>query len=125
MNTFEQIHQRSADRGRYGLADAPNYTARRAGALALTALAAGGAIGIGNFAADRMSEVMRGPNVPALVEGDAHTRVVTVEPGDTAWEIADQHTDGDPRALVDAIMDQPAAQDGLQGGDRLVVPEQE
>ena len=109
------VSRRSAERG--------TYLRRRAGAAALVLTlpfvpkAVSEAV---NFVEGRVN----GPDVSALTEDAPNTGVLTIQHGDTAWEIAEAHTEGDPRPLVDAIQNQPAAQDGLQPGDKIIVPTQ-
>ena len=72
-----------------------------------------------------VADAVKGPEVPDLSPGAPNTEVYTVQPGDTRWDIATRFGNGDPRPLVDELGQQPDAQDGLQGGDRLTVPAQE
>lgn len=79
----------------------------------------------GNFAApfaNNLVERARGPEVPELVPGAENTTTYVVQPGDTAYGIADRAVDGDPRGVQDALTRQDAALDGLQEGDELIVP---
>ncbi len=96
----------------------PNYLLRRIGA---SGLALG--LGIGGVnVAERAVDVVQGPKVEDLSEDNKNTEVITVERGDTLWGIADERTNDDPRALIDALKRQPDAQDGLHPGDQLRVP---
>ncbi len=96
----------------------PNYAARRAGAVLLTGMVL---FPVAKVLAERVSNIVGEP-VPTLQSGDPNNETVTVQPADTAWNIARTRTTGDIRPLVSAIMDQPDAQNGLQPGDKLVVP---
>jgi hypothetical protein len=52
------------------------------------------------------------------------TEVVTVQSGDTVWDLANSRTTGDPRPIVDDItrMNYAEIGDGLDPGDQLRVP---
>lgn len=68
-----------------------------------------------------------GPSVVASGErgGDAEMTVVTVQPGQTIWQIAaEANPGGDPRETVDDIMrmNSLASAGGLQMGEELAVP---
>lgn len=96
---------------------------RVAGRAALAASLTIGALGAG-VAADKIHDKMNGPEIPELVEGAPDTEVYTVKPGDTAWGIAREALgEGEEiRGLADNLVGQPDALDGLQPGDKLVVP---
>ena len=96
----------------------PNYFARRVGAVVLAGVTLFGVPEIAKGA----WENIKGSETPVLDEGSQGTEVITVEHGDTAWNIAKERTDDDVRPLVDAIMSQPDARNGLNPGDQLVVP---
>lgn len=93
-------------------------------------------IGVGsrinaNFDNDRVFQT----TTPAAASGEAPTTqgsssrqdseptVIHVKSGDTAWELADEMTDGDPRPLVDKITEASGedGKPGLQAGETITL----
>lgn len=97
-----------------------NYAARRVGAAVL---AAGVLLGGAKMTEGAVNRIRgKANNLPVLEEGQPGTEPYTVELGDTLWGIAKERTNGEVRALVDSLGQQPDAENGLQQGDQLIVP---
>lgn len=91
---------------------------RAAGAIAL---ATGAVAGAGALVEQTQARVLDTARTD-LTEGAPGTEELTIQVGDTLYGIANERTNGDPRALVDRLAEQPDALDGLQPGDQLIVP---
>ncbi len=81
-------------------------------------IALAGSIAVGSVVSgvQRFINNFQNDDTPSLTES------YPVKLGDNAWDIAEARTTGEVRPLVDELMRQPDALDGLQPGDNLMVP---
>ncbi len=105
---------------------APNYTRRRvtAAVLASVALAVPTLKGL-QYGYDALTERAATHQIDVKDLTPDEVKTVVVRPGQSAFEIADHYTDGDPRPLTHVIQEQGANPNGgLNQNQQVLIPKE-